>query len=283
MLQVKPHAFKDAVLTIENLSLKLGDNLILRDVNIEIRNVVRPDVTQGQVVAILGRSGIGKTQLFKAVAGLQDPKTTTGQILIGAERNQVKVGQVGVVFQNYYVAPRLTVMQTLIRAGKQASLSTKDAREKALQFLEKFGIAERKNFYPAQLSGGQKQRVAIIEQLMCSEHFLLMDEPFSGLDYMSKQKACEMISLVASADELNTIIIVTHDIETALEVADTVWLMGRDKDGDGKVVPGARIVEKVDLIGAGLAWQPGIQFTPEFSQLVRDLQARFIDPTSPYS
>lgn len=118
---------------------------------------------------------------------------------------------------------------------------------------------------------------------MCSEHFLLMDEPFSGLDYASKQKTCEAICLVAGSDELNTIIISTHDIETAVQAADTLWLMGREKNDKGEVIPGARIIEKVDLIEMGLAWQPGVELTSEFSEFIRRLQVKFIDPVSPYS
>lgn len=282
MRPIKPHTFKETILTIENLFLRLGNNLILRDINTEIKNVVRPDVIQGQVVAILGRSGIGKTQFFRTIAGLQKP--SAGQILIGQEKKPVKVGQAGVVFQNYYISPRLTVINALIRAGKQGGLSTKEAKEKGISFLEKFGIAERRNFYPAQLSGGQRQRVAIIEQLMCSEKLLLMDEPFSGLDYKAKEDACGLINTVASQNEENTIIVVTHDIDSALAIADTVWLMGQDKDEKGNKIPGARIVEKIDLIvDYPLAWRPGIQFTAEFNELVRAIQTKFVDPKGPYA
>lgn len=281
MLQTMPHSFKEPILTINGLSLRLSDNLILRDINIEVKNVVRPNVVQGQVVAILGRSGIGKTQLFRTIAGLQKP--TVGQILIGPKQKSVKVGQVGVVSQNYYISPRLTVLDTLVRAGKQGGLGKRGAREKGLSLLEKFGVIERRNFYPAQLSGGQRQRVAIIEQLMCSESLLLMDEPFSGLDCVCKQKICETIIKVANQKETNTIVVVTHDIEAAVEIADTIWLMGQDRNEKGEFVAGARIIEKVDLMDEyPLAWRPGIQFTPEFNQLVQQLKSKFIDPNGPY-
>jgi len=200
-MSVKPHIFKEAILTIENLSLKLGDALILRDINIEILNVVRSDTVQGQVVVVLGRSGIGKTQLFRTIAGLQDPKSITGKVLMGTEKKPVEIGQIGVVAQNYYITSRLTVMGTIVRAGRQGGLNKKEAKEKDLSLLDKFGIIDKRNFYPAQLSGGQRQRAAIIEQLMCSEDFLLMDEPFSGLDYLSKEKTCETIQKVAGENE----------------------------------------------------------------------------------
>ena len=281
MLEQKPHSFKETILSIENLSLNLGDNPILRDITIGIKNVVRPDVIQGQIVAILGRSGIGKTQLFRTVAGLQNP--TGGNILVGENRKPIRIGQVGVVTQNYYFSSRLTVINTLIRAGKQAGLNAKSAREKGLELLQKFGIADRKNFYRAKLSGGQKQRVAIIEQLMCSDDLLLMDEPFSGLDERSKQSACQMIIEVANQNEKNTIIVTTHDIEYALKIADTIWLMGRDKDEKGNFIAGSRVIEIVDLISMGLAWQPEIHLIPEFNTLSRELKNKFLDPNSQYA
>ena len=281
MLEQKPHSFKETIMSIENLSLRLGDNLILRDITIGIKNVVRPDVIQGQIVAILGRSGIGKTQLFRTIAGLQNP--TGGNILVGENRKPIRIGQVGVVTQNYYFSSRLTVINTLIRAGKQAGLNAKSAREKGLELLQKFGIADRRNFYRAQLSGGQRQRVAIIEQLMCSDDLLLMDEPFSGLDERSKQSACEMIAEVANEREKNTIIITTHDIEYALKIAGFVWLMGRDRDEKGNFIEGSRVIEIVDLINMDLAWQPEIHLIPEFNTLLRELKNKFLDPNSQYA
>jgi ABC-type nitrate/sulfonate/bicarbonate transport system ATPase subunit len=93
--------------------------------------------------------------------------------------------------------------------------------------------------YPAQISGGQRQRIAIAQQLLCSEHFLLMDEPFSGLDLVMEAKVCELINEIACLDELNPIIVVTHDVTAAATVADHLWLMGRDRGASGNIIPGA--------------------------------------------
>ncbi|KKT81258.1 MAG: hypothetical protein A2925_00750 [Candidatus Yanofskybacteria bacterium RIFCSPLOWO2_01_FULL_44_22] len=268
------------LLKVENVCQQFGDNLVLRDVNVEIENIEG----RGQVVAILGPSGVGKTQFFMILAALR--KAASGKVLIGQELKPVRNGQVGVVFQNYYIDPWLTVMQSIIRAGKQTGLSAKQSREKGMSLLGKFGLTERKDYYPAQLSGGQRQRIAIVEQLMCSEHFLLMDEPFSGLDYKAKQDACALINEVAhdqTDGQDNTVIFVTHDIETALMAADRIWFMGRDRDAEGKIVPGARIVEIADLVAEGIAYQPDVQFSPKFLQLAQVIKERFCDPKGPYT
>ena len=95
-----------------------------------------------------------------------------------------------------------------------------------MEFLKEFDLADKFNLYPVLLSGGQRQRCAIIQQILCSEHFLLMDEPFTGLDLIMLEKTCELIQKVADMDDLNTIIVVTHDVTAACAVADHLWLMG---------------------------------------------------------
>ena len=150
-----------------------------------------------------------------------------------------------------------------------------EARRKAQELLERFGLAERAALYPAQLSGGQRQRVAIAQQFMCSEHFLLLDEPFSGLDPIAVGRVSAMLTEVANLDELNTIIVVTHDINAALEVADTVWLLGRDRDAAGKAIPGARVQGTYDLMECGLAWRQGIGALPQLLEMAAEIRGRF--------
>ncbi|HET8646690.1 MAG TPA: ATP-binding cassette domain-containing protein, partial [Vicinamibacteria bacterium] len=160
-------------------------------------------------------------------------------------------------------------------AAGQAGLDGPAAREKALSFLRRFHLEDRGHLYPSQLSGGQRQRVAIAQQFMCSEHFLLMDEPFSGLDPLAVDRVCELISEVAGLHELNTIVVVTHDIPAAIEVSDTIVLLGRDRDAQGKVIPGARVQATYNLVERGLAFRKGVTTTPEFMELLREILARF--------
>jgi NitT/TauT family transport system ATP-binding protein len=262
---------RECLLKGENISLTLGGKLILRDVNLEIKNIVRPGLQQGQVVALLGPSGIGKTRLFRILAGLDEPDT--GHVFVGDPLKPVKKGEVGVVAQHYPLFRHRSVISNLIVAGKQSGCSGPEAKERAMKLLTEFDLAEHADKYPAQLSGGQRQRVAIAQQFMCSEYFLLMDEPFSGLDLNAIERVIKMITTIAGSDDLKTFVIVTHDITAALEVADTVWVLGRDRDADGNIIPGARIQKSYNLIELGLAWREGITEDPAFIDLMKEIRA----------
>ena len=250
------------LLKVENVNLKLGGKTILRDVDLEIKDIKCPGRITGQVVGLLGPSGIGKTQLFRIMAGLQSPDS--GTVRIGEKGIIVRRGMVGVVAQQYPLFNHRTVLGNLIVAGRRSGLAAEPARAKASGLLARFNLDEHEKKYPAQLSGGQRQRVAIAQQFMCSEHFLLMDEPFSGLDPIAVERVSQFVTEVANADELNTIITITHDITAAMTVADTLWLLGRDRDAQGNIIPGARVQAIYNLIERDLAYRQGISTTPEF-------------------
>lgn len=267
------HRYGETLLKIDHVSLSYGDKVILRDVNAEIRDIIRDDKVQGQVVGFLGPSGIGKTQLFRIIAGLNHP--TSGEVLVNSPPMPVRAGMVGVVAQNYPLFENRTIFSNLILAAKQMENSHEAAHEKVLKYLRRLDMLDQSQLYPAQISGGQRQRIAIAQQLLCSEHFLLMDEPFSGLDVVMEAKVCELINEIACLDELNTIIVVTHDVTAAASVADHLWLMGRDRDSGGNFIPGARIQETYDLIERDLCWRPGITNSPAFLEFVRQVKERF--------
>lgn len=163
----------------------------------------------------------------------------------------------------------------LMAAGGPAHLSRAANAQRADDLLKRFGLDEHGNKYPAQLSGGQRQRVAIAQQFMCSEDILLMDEPFSGLDLLAAGRVSGFIREMAASDELKTFILVTHDVSAALQVCDEVLLLGRDRDAQGNVVPGARIQKTYNLVERGLAWQQNITTTPEYIALMQEIRADF--------
>ena len=268
-----PCEYRDIILKAAGVTLQLGNNIILRDLNLEIRDLYRPDCVTGQVVGLLGPSGIGKTRLFRILSGMDAPDK--GSVVIGKNCEPVRRGMVGVVAQNYPLFEHRTVAGNLELAARSAGLSRQEAAAKAHAYLQRFGLEERAGLYPCQLSGGQRQRVAIAQQFLCSEHFVLMDEPFSGLDLIAVDKVTKMIREVANSDEMNTVIVVTHDISAAAAVADTIWLLGRDRDEQGRIIPGARVKATYNLVERGLAWREGVADTPEFMETVREIRAVF--------
>jgi energy-coupling factor transporter ATP-binding protein EcfA2 len=105
---------------------------------------------------------------------------------------------------------------------------------------------------------------------------LLMDEPFSGLDPLAKKKTQALIQKIANMDELNTVIIVTHDIVAAATVSDHLWMMGRDHDPTGACIPGAYIVKTHNLIDLGYAWTDDPSNNPSFPQFIKELEGEFV-------
>ncbi len=256
---------KEVLLKVENVSLKLGDNQILKNINVEIKNIVRPGLTQGQVVGFLGPSGMGKTKLFEILAGVRLPDT--GTVKVGNPLYNVVAGTVGVVQQSYPLFNHRTIMNNMLIASTNIYDSKKEQKDACMSKLEKLGMTDHIDKYPAQLSGGQKQRVAIAQQMVRKNKIYLLDEPFSGLDINAISAVSDLIQQVTSDDELNTVILVSHDITNTLAISDTIWLLGRDRDASNNTIPGAHIKYQFDLAEMGLAWQQNITEIKQFNEL----------------
>jgi NitT/TauT family transport system ATP-binding protein len=262
----------DVLLSVKDVWQKLGDAQILQGLDFEVHDRVRPGVVTGQVVGLLGPSGVGKTRLLRIIAGLDEPDRGG---VTGPGGATLPVGSVGVVFQSYPLLAHRTVLDNLLVAGETNGLSSSESRRKALALLERFRLSERARYFPAQLSGGQRQRVAIAQQLVKQKTFLLMDEPFSGLDPAALEDVTKLIIEVANMDELNTVLLVTHDIRSALLISDTLFMLGRDRDATGKIASGAKIQKTYDLVERGLAWRPDLELDPSFPAIEREVKQAF--------
>lgn len=259
------------ILKMTDVSLAFGEKLIFKDINLEIKDIRRKDKTTGQVIGFLGPSGRGKTQLFKIISGLRKP--TTGEVLVHGK--PVNPGDVGVVAQNYPLFENLTVNGNLMMGLKKSKLTTAEKKDKVAYYLERFKIADKLNYYPASLSGGQRQRVAIIQQVLNSEGFLLLDEPFSGLDINMIDEVSQVILEVANLTELSTVIIISHDINSTVAISNRIWILGNVFE-NGQQLPGARIKHKDNLMDLGIAWNyPQVFDMPVFNDFVKEIRKAF--------
>src|SRR5436189_4414255 len=125
--------YRDVILKATDVSLTLGKNVILRDLNLEVRDLYRPDCVTGQVVGLLGPSGIGKTRLFRILSGIDQPDS--GRVLIGEEGVPVQRGMVGVVAQNYPLMEHRTIWGNLVLAAKNTGCGREVAEQRARDFL----------------------------------------------------------------------------------------------------------------------------------------------------
>jgi len=210
---------------VKGIHVKREDTVVLDGVSF--------DVEDGHVAALLGPSGIGKTTLLRVLAGLDRPErgwVTDDQGRAFARRD------VGVVFQDYPLLRHRTVEGNLMVATRIAGLDHEAARARVADLLAQVGLEDRADHYPAQLSGGQRQRAAIAQQLVLPRRLLLLDEPFSGLDYEAIAAVQDLIRGVEKTTR-TTIVIVTHDERAANDVSDVVIRLG----GGGKQ-GGARVV-----------------------------------------
>jgi len=186
-------------------------------------------VKEGELMALLGPSGGGKTTVLRMIAGLEMP--TSGDVLIRGQRvNDLSVQQrnIGFVFQNYALFKNMTVFKNIAFGLKIKKWKTREIQERVRELLRLFGLEGLEKRYPHQLSGGQRQRVAIARALASKPSVLLLDEPFGAVDAKIRQELREW--LVTLHHDLNvTTIFVTHDQEEALEVADRVVVMNHGR------------------------------------------------------
>lgn len=196
---------------------------------LEVLNDISTDVHEGEVVVIIGPSGSGKSTMLRCINKLEE--VTDGKIIVdGVDITDKHVNinkvreNIGMVFQHFNLFTNLSVLSNLMLAPVDLRKVTKaQAREQALQMLQKVGLSDKADAYPAQLSGGQKQRVAIARALCMHPDIMLFDEPTSALDPEMVGEVLQVMKQLA-ADGM-TMVIVTHEMGFAREVADRVIFM----------------------------------------------------------
>jgi len=210
-------------LVIKNLHKSFGKNKVLNGINFELK--------EGERVVVLGPSGSGKSTFLRCINWMEEP--TAGEIYLDGtlvtEKNVRKVRRnIGMVFQHFNLINNLTVMENLTLAPVKLKLMKRSAAEKrAMELLRHIGLTSKANAYPASLSGGQKQRVAIIRAMMMSPEVLLFDEPTSALD---PESIGDVLSLIRElAEQGMTIVIVTHEMNFAKEIATRIVFIDKGK------------------------------------------------------
>jgi polar amino acid transport system ATP-binding protein len=190
---------------------------------------VTEDVEQGEVVVVCGPSGSGKSTLIRTVNRLEPIQKgvieVNGQDIYGPKVHLDQLrSHIGFVFQQFNLFPHLSVVENLMLAPLQLKRARRpEARERAMQLLERVGLSHKAEAYPAQLSGGQQQRVAIARALAMNPPVMLFDEPTSALD---PEMVGEVLQVMKGlAKDGMTMVCVTHEMGFAREVADRVWFM----------------------------------------------------------
>ncbi|TDQ36417.1 ectoine/hydroxyectoine ABC transporter ATP-binding protein EhuA [Aureibacillus halotolerans] len=219
----------EPIVKFQDVHKSFGELEVLKGIDLEIN--------PGEKVSIIGPSGSGKTTIIRMLMTLEKP--TSGKIIVDGdylwhmEKNgkiveanekhlrQVR-GNIGMVFQHFNLFPHMTIMQNCIEAPMHVlGLSKKEAKQRAIEMLEKVGLADKVDNYPVQLSGGQKQRVAIARALVMQPKVMLFDEVTSALDPELVGEVLGVIKDLAAQGDM-TMILITHEMDFAWEISDRV-------------------------------------------------------------
>lgn len=203
--------------------------LVLENIHLKIR--------EGEFLAFVGPSGCGKSTLLRIINGLVTP--TQGEVLYKGKIQQGINMECGMVFQAFALLPWLTVLQNIELALKARNVPDHRAKRIAAHYVDKVGLDGHEDAYPRELSGGMKQRVGFARALAVEPELLLMDEPFSALDPLTSINLREEVLDIWNDPQvrINTVIMITHLIEEAVEMSDRVIVLGSGPGHILKEVP----------------------------------------------
>ncbi|MDQ4502409.1 nitrate/sulfonate/bicarbonate ABC transporter ATP-binding protein [Sinomonas sp. ASV322] len=242
------------LITVANVSKSFatdgGEKTVLSDISLTIR--------EGEIVALLGRSGSGKSTLLRCIAGLIGP--TAGRVAYrGTRLNGANPGT-ALVFQSFALLPWFTVLENVELGLEAKGVKPAERRERALRAIDVIGLDGFESAYPKELSGGMRQRVGFARALVVEPDVLLMDEPFSALDVLTSENLrSELVRMWADGSmPTKTALIVTHNIEEAIQLADRVLVLDSN--------PGRIKAE----LAVGLP-KPRDRRSPEFEALVDEV------------
>ena len=213
--------YNGALIEVQHLGKRFDKLEVLKDITV--------DIHKGDVVCVIGPSGSGKSTFLRCLNRLEEP--TSGKIFFeGIDITDPKTDidrhrqKMGMVFQQFNLFPHMNIMKNLtIAPVKLQGRGQKEAQDQAMKLLERVGLADRADAYPSQLSGGQKQRIAIVRALCMNPEVMLFDEPTSALD---PEMVGEVLNVMRDlAREKMTMVVVTHEMGFAREVASRVMFM----------------------------------------------------------
>jgi len=190
--------------------------------DVQILNNIALNLQEGEIVSLLGVSGVGKSTLMNILAGVETPDF--GQVLLECEDITGKAGRVGYMLQKDLLFPFKTTLDNICIPLRLQGMKKADARKKAQSQMKLFGLDGSENKYPYQLSGGMRQRAALARTYFLGNKVILLDEPFVALDAITKAEMHKWYINIARQTELSTIII-THDVDEALVLSDRVYIM----------------------------------------------------------
>lgn len=199
---------------LENIEKTFGNNKILKDISFSLK--------KGEIISFVGKSGVGKTTLFDILAGFEKP--TKGKIFLNEIDITEKEKNISYMMQKSLLLEHLTVLQNVSLPLILEKMDKKTATQISENILNKFELLEHKNKYPRELSGGMKQRVSFLRAYLKKADLMLLDEPFSALDNITKHYMYNWFENVIKKRE-NTIIFITHDIREALKLSDKIFVL----------------------------------------------------------